>query len=477
MQPLDDWVRTLSGTNIPVLRKTAADLKRLRVKQESATARDLSKIVLTDPLMTLKVLRFSQSRLTRRQATEVTTVEHALMMHGLTSFFREMGEPEVLEQQLASQPDALAGALRVISRASHAANYARTFSALRHDMDADEVVTGALLHDLAELLLWCVAPAAAVQIEYMLHHQRGLRSAAAQRACLGFALADLQLALTRAWNLPNLLQSLMDDKQAKLPRVQTVALSVSVARHSAQDWYDRALPDDYTALRKLLNLPLVGVQRWVHQAAVQTARGWRQTDVRPAAAWLPLLPGDWPPEQNTSPQELGAPGKAADLRARVLEQLSHITRETGESEVVAATAFYALNAGLGLRRLWFGRANKTTGKVEPWQTLLLDPGLLPGELTFELGSAQLFARLMAKVQGIWFSAPLRGKLSPLLPEGLRPKLSTRDFFAMSVHIKGQPFGLLYGDGGLRSAELDEQGYGAFKELCVAAGNALERLAR
>ena len=133
----------LSGMNIPVLRKTAQDIQRLRGKQESVTARDLSQIVLRDPLMTLKVLRFSQSRLTRRQATEVTTVEHALMMHGLTSFFREMGALTELEQQLAAQPEALEGALRVISRACHAATNARNFGAIRHDMDSDEVVTGA----------------------------------------------------------------------------------------------------------------------------------------------------------------------------------------------------------------------------------------------------------------------------------------------------------------------------------------------
>jgi HD-like signal output (HDOD) protein len=473
MQPLNDWVKNLSGLAIPVLRKTAQDIQRLRTKQDSVTARDLSDIVLRDPLMTLKVLRFSQSRLTRRQATEVTTVEHALMMHGLTSFFREMGTLIELEQQLAAQPVALEGALRVISRACHAAVNARNFAAIRHDMDSDEVVTGALLHDLAELLLWLTAPADAKQIEYMIDHQRGLRSAAAQKACLGFALTDLQLALTRAWNLPNLLQSLMDDKQANAPRVQTVALSVAVARHSAHGWFDPALPDDYKGLQKLLNLPRDGVLRWVRQSAVLAARGWSHTGIRPAAAWIPLLPGEWPAEAGTRP---AGSSEDAGLRARVLSQLAQITRGTGDAEVVAAIAFYALSAGLGLRRVWFGRLNNNTRKVEPSQTLLLDPGLLPGELTFELGSAQLFGRLMGKVQGIWFGGALREKLMPLVPESLRQRFAARDFFAMSLFVKEQPFGMFYADGGAGAAQLDEQRYGAFKDLCLAAGKALERLA-
>jgi hypothetical protein len=167
---------------------------------------------------------------------------------------------------------------------------------------------------------------------------------------------------------------------------------------------------------------------------------------------------------------------AAGLHVRVLNQLAQITRGTGDAELVAAIAFYAFNAGLGLRRLWFGRLNNNTRKVEPSQTLLLDPGLLPGELTFELGSTQLFGRLMGKVQGIWFSGPLREKLMPLVPEGLRQRFAARDFFAMSLFVKDQPFGMFYADGGAGAPQLDEQRYGAFKDLCMAAAKALERVA-
>ena len=476
MQSLSEWVHNLGGMNLPVLQRSVEDMQGLKGKEDSVTARDLSPIVLRDPLMTLKVLRFSQSRLSRRQPTEVTTVEHAVMMHGLTSFFQEMRNLVPLEKQLAAQQAVLEGALRVIARAWHAATYARAFAGLRHDMDSDEVVIGALLHDLGELLLWYVAPADARQIDHMLSHQRGLRSAAAQRACLGFALADLQLALAREWKLPNLLQSLMDDQQANHPRVQTVALAVAVARHSALDWQDPALPDDYAKLQKLLNLPAEAVQRSVRQAALQAARSWRHTGVRPAATWLPLLPGEWTAELDAVEETARFAEDPSVMLPRVLHQLAEVNPTTGESHAIVALVFYALSAGLGMRRLWYGHVNAATVKLEAAQTLLLDPGLLPGELTCAMGSPHLFPRLMGKVQGVWFGSASREKLAPLLPQGLREKLGARDFFAMSVHIKGQPFGLFYADGGADRAPLDEQRYGAFKSLCVAAGQALERLA-
>src|SRR6478672_10035371 len=116
MKSLQDWLRLLGSLKTPVLKSTVEEIARLQKDQDCVTGRDLSNVVLRDPLMTLKVLRFSQSRLTRRQPTEVTTVEHALMMHGVTSFFREMRDLTALETQLAGQPEALDGALRVISR-------------------------------------------------------------------------------------------------------------------------------------------------------------------------------------------------------------------------------------------------------------------------------------------------------------------------------------------------------------------------
>ena len=52
----------------------------------------------------------------------------------------------------------------------------------------------------------------------------------------------------------------------------------------------------------------------------------------------------------------------------------------------------------------------------------------------------------------------------------------QEFFAMSMFIKGQPYGLLYADGGAVRPQLGERDYGAFKNLCLAANEALARLA-
>jgi HD-like signal output (HDOD) protein len=473
MRRLAEWVHSLGGHNLPVLQRSVRAMADLREREDSVTARDIAALVLRDPFLTVKVLRFSQARLTRRQPTEVTTVEHALMMHGVASFFRQFRDLVSLEDSLDSHPGALEGALAVGSRAHHAAVNARNFSALRHDVESEEVLISALLHDLAEMLLWCTAPELAIQIQWMLRSTPGMRSASAQKVVLGFALSELQLALARQWRLPALLLDLMDDSQAGKPRVQIVRLSVSLARHSANGWHDPALPDDYGGLQKLVSLPPDQVKRWVRQSALQAARHWRDFGVRPAAAWLPMGRGNWPVVQSQAKARDGK-GRGA-LVGRCLEQLGSATATTAEPAAVIAVAFHALHEGLGLQRLWYGGVNRAGDRVDALVTLGLDGGRTLGDLGFDLGSRHLFARLMERAQGVWYSAANRDRLMALLPETARDEIAGREFFAMSMHVNSAPSGLIYADAGDERGVLDESRYNAFKQICTAAAQALERL--
>jgi len=472
MRRLDEWVRSLGGYNLPVLQRSVHSIREMQPREDSVTARDIAELVLRDPFMTLKLLRFSQARLSGRQPTEVTTVEHALMMHGVAIFFREFRQPISLEESLAGHPAALQGVLAVASRAHHAAVNARTFSALRHDVETEEVLISALLHDLAEMLLWCAAPALALQIERMVRSTPGLRSASAQRAVLGFALSDLQLELARAWRLPKLLQDLMDDRQAGKPRVRTAQLSVALARHSANGWYDAALPDDYAGLQKLVSLPSDQVRRWVRQSALQAARHWHDFAIPPAATWLPMLPGQWPIDAET-PLEWDRSAQPT-LIAQCLEQLAAVGKGTAEPIAIIAIAFYGLQIGIGLRRCWYGAVDADAVRVETRLALLGDGGELSRELGFALASDHLFAKLMARAQAVRYGPLNRDRLGPLLPDSARRHVGL-EFFAMAVHVKGAPTGLIYADPGSDSRPLDESRYNGFKQICAAAGQALERL--
>jgi len=293
---VDHWVQLLGRNDMPVLGRTVAELAALAANEEQATPQRVAAVVLHDPLMTFKVLQYIQLNRHASQSTEITTIAHALMMLGLQPFFRHFRAQQTVESRLGAFPPALAGLRAVASRARHAALYARDWAVLRHDIEIDEVMTAALLHDVVEMMLWCAAPAQALRVEQALRADRRLRSEHAQRAVLGVSLLEVSGEACRRWRMPEVLQCLIDDHRINRPREANVLHAVAVARHSARGWSDPALPDDYEGAARLLGISSEAVRTRVIRVALSAAREWQWYGVCPAAAWLPLLPGSAAPD-------------------------------------------------------------------------------------------------------------------------------------------------------------------------------------
>jgi HD-like signal output (HDOD) protein len=253
LNDLEAWVSFFSNAEMPILRQTARRLEEARQNIDRISGRDIAAIVLQDPLLAVRVLAYIQSCRGRHLRSDITTIANAVMMLGVEPFFARFDTPATIETMLKGEAPALLGVLQVIRRVQRAAHYAHDWAVQRHDLNVEEVALAALLHDLAEILLWCFAPRLAIAIRDRQHADKTLRSATAQQQVLGIRLVDLQQALCHAWHLPALLGTLMDDANAHLPRVQNVTLAVNLARHSASDWGDAALPDDLAAIEKLLH--------------------------------------------------------------------------------------------------------------------------------------------------------------------------------------------------------------------------------
>ena len=254
LQDLEAWVIFFSNAEMPILRQTARRLEEARQNIDKISGRDVAAIVLQDPLMAVRVLAYIQPLHGKHLRSDITTIANAVMMLGIEPFFSRLETPITIEAALKDEAQALLGLLQVIRRVQRASHYANDWAFLRHDVNIEEVALAALLHDLAEILLWCFTPKLAIEIRNRQQADKTLRSAAAQEQVLGIRLYDLQLALCDAWHLPDLLRTLMDDANAHLPRVQNVTLAVNLARHSTGGWDDAALPDDFTAIEKLLHI-------------------------------------------------------------------------------------------------------------------------------------------------------------------------------------------------------------------------------
>lgn len=262
---LAGWVARFRDAEIPVLADTAASLDEYRPNEDRVDASMLAGLVANDPLMTLKLLRYAAANRPRRMVTEAETVTEALVMMGISPFFRAFGPQPTVEEQLRDHPSALEGLHEVLRRGWRAANFALGLAVRRMDHDAAVIHEAALLHDFAEMLLWCYAPALALEIRERQHADASLRSTAVQRVVVGIALADLKHALMRAWRLPELLIRITDDRHTEHPSVRNVLLAIQLARHTTHGWGNAALPDDVRAIAALLNLSNDATLQLLHE--------------------------------------------------------------------------------------------------------------------------------------------------------------------------------------------------------------------
>jgi HD-like signal output (HDOD) protein len=265
---LDSWVDAFARAEIPVLAETAESLEHMRATEDDVDAHSLGEMIATDPLMTLKVLAHANELKRRHSASfraAPETVTAALVLMGITPFFRDFGPQPTLETVMAHNEEALLGLSRVMQRAERASRFALGFAAHRADPDAAIIHSAALLHDFAEMLLWVHAPALALQIAALQQADRHLRSAAAQRQVLGIELADLEQALMRRWQLPDLLTRITGTQHERDPQVRCVQLAVRLARHTARGWDDAGVPDDLHDIAELLNLSEAHTLKLLHE--------------------------------------------------------------------------------------------------------------------------------------------------------------------------------------------------------------------
>lgn len=480
-----EWVAFLENQDVPVLRRTIRELDRLRPGAERVSASQLAVIILHDPLMTLKLLRLANTMRRGRLSNEITSIEHAIMMLGVAPLFQHFSSLVALEDMLAGHEQVLASVRQVYSRSQHAAYQARQWAIQHQDIRVEEVYISALLHDMTNMMLWIYAPERAQAIRDMVRHERLFYSLAHEKV-MGFSVADFRIALAAAWRFPDMLAELVDCRNAGQPRAQGVLLAVSITHLAERGWYGPQMDACLEAVADTLNLPLEEAVSRVHQTAVAAARHWEWYGVTPAAAWLPLLPGEWEEEQDArtskdreSRQSPAAPASPKPDYAR-LQQIeaeigAHLDGSLNLHDMMTLV-LRGMHEGIGLDRIVFTLLTRDRVHLKAKYVHGAPPASPLQQFEVNLSLPNLFSRLLEKMQGVWFRAANASTLSPLIPPDVRRIIGEGEFLAMSVFVHGKPVGLFYADR-KSGQDLDESSYSEFKKLCVLAAEGLGHLAR
>jgi|GEM_PF-683271 len=525
---LKDWFELLKPGKTPVFRHTKNAILALERNREDVTARELAQIVLADPLATLRVIYDAYQRTGRRFNGQIATAEAAILMQGVDKFMDEASYYPILEQvEVARNEVVLRAVYRLLRLAQHSAWQARDFSVLNTDIQAEEVQVAALLYYAPEFLFWLQAPHIARNLARL---RRRMHSVEAEREALGFELAPLRLKMLEEWSIAEVSRDLLDPRLAELPRQTILNAALHISHHSRFGWWDESLSADYETLAGVIHRPVDEVIAIVHANAHRAARFGYWIPAAPAAAWLPMLPGPWPPDPYdeleiaeepapaaskaappssparpkpaaphaptparapsrpetpaTPPSSASAPMPPAGVHctvpdAQVLKDSlkmieGHLDGSYNLTQM-SAVILKGLHQGLGLSRILFAMVTPDKKRVKSRFTLGVPSDDPLRRFEFSLDGRDLFAQLMRKPQGVWLNEGNRTKLWPMLGAEMQAIIGECDFFAMSLHANGQPATLIYADRGHGECGLDAHTYTDFKMFCLTAGRGLSRL--
>lgn len=456
---VQNLVSRLSREDLPVLAKTATEIAKQALRGERASAQEISDIVLHDPFYTLNVLRAISMRKRSRLSSEITTIEHAVMLFGAKPFFERFAKPAIIEEELKANPKVLLQLRRALSRAHHGACQACDWAIFHQDIESEEVYIATAINDIAEAYLCWAAPELAAKLTEAIRLDPG-GTTADQQALLGFDLHTLYEAISQALNLPELLCHLTDPSATQIARVNTVQLGAAVARHAEFGWYGAALEADLMAVSTLLNLQLGETVGHVHRTAVLAARAWRWYAVPPAARWLALLP---------------EPVRHAATAVPVISIKPQA--QPGTMQDLMQWAMQALQSEVGLRRVVFAMRTADGQYLRAKLAVGATASSTFSQFEIALSDHNLFARMLQKPQGVWLNKQNQANLQAYVNATLLRVIGRGEFFAHSLFLGTKPFGLFYGDcrDGSSDCQLDETRYSKFKEIVAKLSRCLLQL--
>ncbi|MES2017532.1 MAG: HDOD domain-containing protein [Pseudomonadota bacterium] len=403
---------------------------------------NMTRTVLSDPVLTQKVLRLANSGMYSAFGQRINTVTKAVLVLG-TDAIGQLALGLKAIEELASQEDDAPVAHVEMEKAILAGMVARQVAASAAAPDPEEAVVCSMLHMLGRMLVSFYLPERWAALQS--HGGAGLEDAAAL-AVLGVSMEDIGRAAAVQWGLPKDLVGSMrrvEPAAAEVPLGHDdwlAALSTMSAQCADSLWHDdeagvvavRALAGSFSSM--------LGVAPDAILTAIETAR-------EVAAADLTLSPVAMPAVRRARAQaatRLRTEGNQM-LAAGVADMRGVLSSATPSQ--MMSMALETLYQGLSLTRavafLRNRRDRKYRGKLSFGEGVA---EMLP-QLEFDDGyEANVFHAALGSDRVIFIADPREPKFAAKLPGWWIGSLkSARSFVILPICVNGQPAGLIYGD--------------------------------
>ncbi|MDL2357481.1 MAG: HDOD domain-containing protein, partial [Pseudomonadota bacterium] len=403
---------------------------------------NMAQTVLSDPVMTQKVLRLANSSMYSAFGQHVNTVSKAILVLG-TDAIGHLALGLKLIEELSSSTSDSAAAHAEMEKAMLAGMVAQQVAVCAAARDPEEAVVCSMLHTLGRMMLTFYLPDTWLRLQQ--HGGAGAEHAAAP-AVLGLSLEQIGHAAAVHWGLPaNLIDGMrriepVDDGAACSHAEWLAALSTMSADCAASLWHDDADGAVRVAELAARFAPMIGVAPASILQAIEQAK-------LAAVAELTIAPLSKPTERRE--RVLASTRKRAEGNRILISGVA----EMGEC-VAAASPGQMMSMALEtvFQGLTFSRAvaflrNRRDGNYSA--KMSFGDGvreLLPAMVFSDAYEPNVFHAALNSDRVIFIENARDPKFAAKLPAWWKASLSqARSFVILPLCTAGQPAGFIYGD--------------------------------
>ena len=435
------WERIRMRGDMPgFARAISAILGAMRGEEESEF--NLAQTVLTDPVMTQKVLRLANSSMYSAFGQHVNTVTKAILVLGTDAIGHlALGLKLIEELSNASADSAVAHA--EMEKAVLAGMVAQQVAISAATRDPEEAVVCSMLHTLGRMMVTFYMPEAWERLQQPAG--AGAEDAAAP-ALLGLSLEQIGRAAAEHWGLPpNLIEGMRriepGQSDEKLGHGDWLAaLSTMSSACAASLWHDDS--DSEARVRELAAqfAAMLGVAPDSILVAVEKARV-------AAAADLTLAPLSKPAERRA--QALASTRKRAEGNRILISGVAEMRDcvDGASPGQMMSMALETVFQGLTFSRAVAFLRNRRDGNYSA--RMSFGDGvreLLPSMVFEDSYQPNVFHAALNSDRVIFIENPRDPKFAAKLPQWWKATLSeARSFVILPLCTNGQPAGFLYGD--------------------------------
>lgn len=435
------WERTRRQGDMPGFTKAInAILASMRGEDE----RDFSmtQTVLSDPVLTQKVLRLANSSMYSAFGQHVNTISKAVLVLGTETIGHLALGLKLIEELSRSTPDTEAAHIEM-EKAVLAGMVAQQLAADARSRDPEEAVVCSILHSLGRMMLTFYMPERWARMREAAGEGRE-ESAALE--VLGLSLEEVGRATAAHWGLPNNLVAGMrrvepgerfegfghEDWLAALGSMSTQAADALWADDAAGAAKVAQLADSFAPM---LGLPASGILASIDKAKVE------------AASDLSIAPLAKPQEKRA--QQAAATRKRIAGNKILMSGVADM-RDAGNNATAGqmiSMALETMHKGLSFTRSFAFLRNRREGRYSARLGLGEDvKNMLPNLAFDDAYEPNVFHAALGSDRVIFIENAHDGKFASKLPGWWKGTLAeARCFVVIPLSAHGQPAGFIYGD--------------------------------